>query len=175
MYPPKIVRKLIEVGLLVEQENGDYAIPHFLDFNPSRAEVLKRREEKARAGRAGARKRWAGHGTSDGTSDGSSHDQNMAQPMVRARDAPTPISEGGHIETSSEINAGAQARIRRACRNWLESPAFDRDTMGREHAAEEFLRIERRLHVDLDPHDRTELLALAAERHEQAAAGEEPE
>jgi hypothetical protein len=51
------IRRLVAVGLWHEIPGG-YEVHDFLDYNPSRAEVLARREATKEAGKRGALKRW---------------------------------------------------------------------------------------------------------------------
>lgn len=51
------IRKLLDVGLLVEK-GGDYAIPDYLEFNPSKSDVDAMRAEKGRGGQRGNHERW---------------------------------------------------------------------------------------------------------------------
>jgi hypothetical protein len=50
--------RLVEVRFLDLAEGG-YRVHDFLDYNPSRAEILAERESKRAAGQKGAAKRWA--------------------------------------------------------------------------------------------------------------------
>lgn len=53
-HPWVLVRKLIEVGLWEEQdEKGNYVIHDFLDYNPSKCDVVAKKALKAEQGRAG--------------------------------------------------------------------------------------------------------------------------
>ena len=60
--------RLVEAGMWHRIEGG-YIIHDWLDYNPSRAEVIERREARASAGRKGAEARW-----NDGNRNGGSHD-----------------------------------------------------------------------------------------------------
>jgi hypothetical protein len=53
----RAIRKLVSVGLWHERPGG-YEVHDFLDYNPSRADVLARRAATKEAGRRGALKRW---------------------------------------------------------------------------------------------------------------------
>jgi hypothetical protein len=53
-----LAARLVACGLWDETGDG-WAIHDFLDFNPSRETVEKRREQKRDAGRQGARNRWS--------------------------------------------------------------------------------------------------------------------
>src|SRR3990167_275444 len=52
---PKLATKLVEVGLW-EQVGGGYIIHDYLEYNPTREEVLARRETRAEAGRRGGKR-----------------------------------------------------------------------------------------------------------------------
>lgn len=82
---------------------GGYMIPDYLEFNPSRAEVLARREERSRSGKEGARKRWQTDSKSNGSSHSSSHEvatgvatnvgdgESMARAPAAPAPSPTPV------------------------------------------------------------------------------------
>lgn len=62
----KHLKELIAAGLVDEREDGLW-IHDFDQFQPLRADVLARRETRARAGRLGAEKRWGTHGKQGST------------------------------------------------------------------------------------------------------------
>lgn len=47
---------LLENGLIRQDRTGDYVVPDFLQFNPSRADVEAQRKARAEAGRIGGLK-----------------------------------------------------------------------------------------------------------------------
>jgi hypothetical protein len=70
--PEQLAARLVEVGLW--HDRGDhYELNDYLDYNPSREQVLADRERRAAAGRKGAKNRWHTNGKSHGTSHGESH------------------------------------------------------------------------------------------------------
>lgn len=53
---PKLAKELVEIGLWIAHENGDFEFKNYLEFNPSKAEVEERRERLREAGRAGGKR-----------------------------------------------------------------------------------------------------------------------
>lgn len=53
---PKIAQELVEVGLWIAHENGDYEFKNWPKFNPVKADVEARREQLRDAGRAGGKR-----------------------------------------------------------------------------------------------------------------------
>jgi hypothetical protein len=53
---PRLIRRLVEVGLWRETPNGGWDIHDYLEFQPSREEVLKLREDRREAGRKGGQR-----------------------------------------------------------------------------------------------------------------------
>lgn len=98
----KLCQTLVEENLWVETERG-YFMAAYLEFNPSREQVLARREERSQAGAKGAAKRWlsGSHSYSHSSSHSSSHadsyggsdgkqDANAGARATRESLAPTP-------------------------------------------------------------------------------------
>lgn len=56
-YRPRYLTELVERAIWV-QHGQVYVIHDYLDWNPSRAQVEERREQKRKAGRKGAQLRW---------------------------------------------------------------------------------------------------------------------
>jgi hypothetical protein len=89
----RVLSVLLDAGLWKAVDNG-WELNDFSDYNPSKAEILARKEAKAAAGRKGAQSRWSPMaGAID--DDGSSHDDGMQVPypshMAAMRiDAPDP-------------------------------------------------------------------------------------
>lgn len=174
-----VIEQLVEHGLF-EPVDGGYQIHDYLDYQPSREEVLASREqatERQRRWRASRRdqqrdqqrdsqrdQRRESHGESQ-----RSHTDPV--PVVKEREKKRERNAVSHSVTAPEPMTSE--RVANACRLWLSSPAFDVETMNAEHAAEEFERIERRLRCSLSPLDRNELLALATSAS-RAFVGEEP-
>lgn len=62
--------RLVEVGLW-DKVAGGFSVHDFHDYNPTAADVRKKRAARSKAGRAGAAARW--DGDDDGKSHGKSH------------------------------------------------------------------------------------------------------
>jgi hypothetical protein len=98
---------------------GGYEIPDYLEFNPSREDVKKRRAERSQSGKKGARSRWGhgnshseSHSTSDSSSDSSSHGSSHGKTMARGRAAPAPSLNPGPEEQKAEedsVNGSSNA------------------------------------------------------------------
>lgn len=99
------INKCLAAGLITEL-GEDYTIRDYLEHNPSREQVIARREERSEAGKKGAAKRWTGRdkkpsgprGPSQGTSDSSSHsdshgDSDSSQMANGWHSTPTPTPE----------------------------------------------------------------------------------
>lgn len=91
---PKRVRdKLSSTGLWI-QNGAYYYIPDYLEFNPSRGEVERRRSEisqvRSKAGKRGAEARW--HGKPDGKPD----DPSIAKPEQTDGPKPYPLQESSN-------------------------------------------------------------------------------
>jgi hypothetical protein len=81
--------ELVRVGLW-EREGKGYRVHDFLVYNQSRERVLSIREERSRAGRAGAAALW--HGKRDGNSHSNSHNETMPpSPVSRTPVSSTPV------------------------------------------------------------------------------------
>lgn len=109
----RAIDRLVNAGLWVTADGG-FRVPDYLDYNPSKADIVKRREERAKAGRKGARKRWSGskgHGKSHSKSDGEQHGEQIARGRARAGAAPSPelLSEGEGEKGSGEAAPPQQA------------------------------------------------------------------
>ena len=61
--------RLVDVGLW-DKVPGGFSVHDFHDYNPSAADVRRKRAARSAAGRAGAAERW---GSGDGKSHGKSH------------------------------------------------------------------------------------------------------
>ncbi len=75
--------ELVDAGLWTASEDG-YVVNDYLEFNPSRAEVLEQRKRRSEAGRKGADARW--HGKSDGKSHSTSYSDRNAPDPTRPLD-----------------------------------------------------------------------------------------
>lgn len=114
---------------LWQPEPGGFHIPSYLDYNPSREEALKRREERARSGRKGAASRWGAadrhskshsksqgksHSGSQSSSDSSSHSKSHGKSIARTHahargPFPDPLKEGEGAEGVQGEAAAQQA------------------------------------------------------------------
>jgi hypothetical protein len=81
-----LIDELVRAGLWDRDDKG-YVIHDYLEYNPSKAQVLAVREAKSEAGKRGAATRW--HGGLNGTS----HNTHLTAPMAKRwqNDAPIPI------------------------------------------------------------------------------------
>jgi hypothetical protein len=114
---PAEIRSLVDSGLLEQTESG-YRIRDYLDYNPSRQDVLTEREKKVRAGRSGGswgnHLRWHGENPSSdcrfciGTSSAEASADDRQVPMVVPMVVP--------IEASAERSAPAD-NMPRECRS----------------------------------------------------------
>lgn len=75
--PDDLISLLVACGLLERKRNGCYRVHDFLDYNPSRVEVLELREKKKKAGQAGG--------------------QASAQASGRARATPSATPSGSEV------------------------------------------------------------------------------
>lgn len=77
----KAVAELVAAGLWIAGE-GEHSIHDYLDWNPSRSDVVALKEVKSKAGAKGAAKRWDGtsYSTSHTEGDGTSHGNSIAIP-----------------------------------------------------------------------------------------------
>ena len=106
----KTAELLVILGLFERTATG-YAVHDYLDYNPSRADVMADRESKREAGRKGAHSRWHGGSKTEpiappmaGAMAGA-----MAPPMANGwqNDAPVPHTP---TSVSKETSVGAQKR-----------------------------------------------------------------
>lgn len=78
----KTLQALLDVGMLVAVEGG-YVIHDYLDYQPSREDVVAKRSEvsaaRSEAGKKGAAARWQTHGKADGKPDGNSDGNDQAK------------------------------------------------------------------------------------------------
>lgn len=110
---PKSVKELVTAGAWDELVDGGYQIHDYLDYQLSREEVETLREQKAAAGRAGAKARWGdgkrhstSHSSRHGTRDGktmpqsqsqSQEEQDLGQSLVVAPEIDHRIRNGSNL------------------------------------------------------------------------------
>ena len=82
--PRNYVLELVRSELWKDLGEGSYQIVNYLDYNPAAEVVKARKEERRKAGRAGAAARW-----SDGKSYGSSHSSSYTDPHMPPTPTPT--------------------------------------------------------------------------------------
>lgn len=82
----KLRNKLVSHGVWDEVDGG-YLIPDYLELNPSKAKVMKRRAERSAAGKRGADTRW-GDGNSHSSSHSNSHDDEDGNSHSSANGSP---------------------------------------------------------------------------------------
>lgn len=85
----RLADELVKAGLW-EPAGADYLVHDYLDWNPSRREVLAERERRSRAGQTAARARWS-HASSQSDSGCDSHAARIAD------------GNAGRIETATEV------------------------------------------------------------------------
>jgi hypothetical protein len=83
---------------LWERSDRGWEIHDYLVYNPSREQVLDRREKKSRGGKKGAATRWG----ADGSSNGSTHDKSDGSTHSRSDD----ISHGTSDDSSTPSAMG---------------------------------------------------------------------
>lgn len=94
--PVRLAKRLVEVGLWARVDGG-YVIPDYLEFNPSRAEVMESREQRSKAGAKGAHSRW--HSKRHGESHSTGHAVGHGIPNGTV---PKPLSVGTSAAAGSE-------------------------------------------------------------------------
>jgi len=89
---------------LWDLRDGDYWVHDYLVYNPSRADVLAKRETDSVNGKKGAAARWGGQGYSQPDSQGHSqgHSQGNGQTMAPY---PDPVNPSSEDKSSSETQA----------------------------------------------------------------------
>ncbi len=98
------LQSLLDAGMLV-QADGGFAITSYLSFNPSREEVLERREKRANAGKLGAEKRWG-----DSKTHSNSHSTTYGSPDSNDS-APYPVTPIGETSNDVSVERGLDRRI----------------------------------------------------------------
>lgn len=95
-----LVERLLETGLWVEREDGDYEVHGYLEWQTSAEEIRAKREglsdARRRAGKKGASSRW--NGKPDGKSDGkpmATPSQTDGEEVRRQKVEPPFIPQGG--------------------------------------------------------------------------------
>ena len=119
-------RDLVSAGLL-EKVDGGYRMHDYLEWNPSRDEVVERRAERSASGKAGAKARWEreSHGNSHSESHSISHGNNNAPVPVPVSQLLSSVLGNGNGADEDNPVALYQARARRKSvsqkeRDWLE-------------------------------------------------------
>lgn len=126
----ELAEVLVEHGLWDEIDDG-WAIHDYLDYNPSAADIEKRRKERSEAGRRGAQRRWhedttdgkshsTSHSSSNGSSNGTAHGN--ADAPVPTRPNTPPLAPPGGNSGVSDIAPSKPARNRKT-----DLQAFDAD------------------------------------------------
>lgn len=96
MSTPRAASELVNAGVWRATESG-YEIHDYTQYQPTREEVLDRRQKRAEAGRRGAEARWRGDGKPDGKPHSKPHGKTdavaMANQMAKPCPDPTPTAE----------------------------------------------------------------------------------
>lgn len=130
-----LAERLVASGLWKPHPDG-YEIHDYLDYNPSRADVLAERAKKQQAGRKGAASRWgkadsrtdgspiadaiapakaepmAGAITPNGRTDGTRHSDRIATALPPTRTRPQPVPQEQDLEVQDLKAAAKLSRAR---------------------------------------------------------------
>lgn len=110
---PKLRDKLVTEELWVKVEGG-YEIPDYLTLNPSRSDVLKKREARSSAGKKGASRRW-GDSNCHSDSHSSSHSSSYSKQYGKA------IAKGlGYNQQEGVFSSPDEIALR-----WLDGNGWD--------------------------------------------------
>jgi hypothetical protein len=103
----RVTNRLVSSALWEPDESGaGWLIHDFLDYNPSRAERDKEREDKRKAGKEGAHKRWGSRTATDGSCHRSAI--GIGDAPVPSRPVPTP--QKTHLRWGRESARGGAAK-----------------------------------------------------------------
>jgi len=84
--PPKLVAKMVRVGLF-EQRNGGFLLHDWLNYNPSRQQVIEEKGKKRAAGRAGGQAAAQARGTASAVAEP------VAPAQAKSKPVPVPVPE----------------------------------------------------------------------------------
>lgn len=140
-----LVERLLETGLWVERDDGDYEVHGYLEWQTSAEEIRAKRDglsdKRRRAGQKGADSRW--NGKTDGKSDGKPMANTMAKPCqtdgeeVRRKKVEPPLTPPGGISEVAPVKPKGnrksdQDAYRSLMDEWANAhfPAAEPDAVG---------------------------------------------
>ena len=141
MGSPTLRAKLVDVGLW-QEEHGGYRIAGYLELNPSREDVLRKRQERSEAGKKGAAKRW-GHDNNHGDSHNTTHRGGYGKSIAKG------------LGYNQEKGAKMTFDVNDAATRWLNGVGWD-EAFDQDAIVEELSRLTRRSgaegRLDMDSH-----------------------
>lgn len=115
-----VIQALINEDLWdVDTARGGYVIHDYLDYNPSKADVLAERAKKSEAGKRGAKTRWkpendgASHSTSHGTCSANGVADRVANGWQNDAPVPVPVPLSDQHQKQSHALSCLQGGARR--------------------------------------------------------------